>query len=367
MWFSRLAVALLLCVPAFGGYARRSTVTFAGSTSGTLTNFTDSSVTVAMNDLRTVANGGVIQNATCTNVTTNVPCDFILTDDGTCATLTGGYKWVIETYDPTLGTIRFHSLLTSLTTSSKIPFVCFGNLAVSTYQGGTAGTAYDSNTVRVHHFPNGTVLSGVDFGPSQVSCTLTNTPAAGTGQIDGGMAVTGTQYCTTTVTTPIATAFTLTAWVKITTTSGDKAFFGNNSAGGSGGLELRINGGTPTISILKSQQAALWTSAGSVTNGTFAYISVTSDALGNYILYRDGAVAESFPVALPFIVASPIWAGGNSFGEMFVGTIDYWRIDNTQRSAAWVATARANQLSPPAMSAPVTLGNCTRMLLGVGC
>lgn len=369
MFLSRFVLALLLCIPAFAGYARRSTVTFAGSTSGTLTNFTDSSVTIAMNDLKTVANGGVIQNATCTNVIANLPCDFALTDDPTCATLTGSYKWGIETYDGAVGTIRFHALLPSLTTSALVPYVCFGNISVNTYQGGTAGTDYDSNTVRVHHFPNGTTVTGADFGPAQVACTLTNTPTAGTGIIDGGMTTVAanSQYCTTTVATPVGTAFTITSWAKISTTSGDKAIFGNNSAGGTGGLELRVDATTQKISMLRSQALGLWTSTGAISNGVFASIAVTSDALGNYALYRDNATVETFNVALPFLFGRPIWAGGNSFGENFSGTLDYWRIDSVQRSAAWVATAYANQLSPPALSAPITLGTCTLALLGVGC
>ena len=84
-------IAGLAAAPLFGAYSHSSTVTFTGATGSTQTNIT---LLFSFNDakLKTAANGGQIRNL-CSRNGSGVPCDFVFTNDATCATLTGGYTW----------------------------------------------------------------------------------------------------------------------------------------------------------------------------------------------------------------------------------------------------------------------------------
>lgn len=127
-------ITLLLACPLFAGYGAKATVTFSAASGST----TDTNITLyfTANDtkLKTVANGGLIQNTVTRNAIT-VPADFILTNDTSCATQTGSYQWGFKTYSATAGTMTGRVKIPSLTISASIaPTVCIGNSAVSTYQ-----------------------------------------------------------------------------------------------------------------------------------------------------------------------------------------------------------------------------------------
>lgn len=346
-----LIAALGLFQSAWGAYQWCAPLTPTSSTSGTQTDFTQ---IFKGNDVKFQSYPtGAIRNTTTRNGIT-VPADFLVTTDSHGGPGTIAFKYGFEDSGLTSGTPILHVKFPSLTTTPPTVYGCIGDLSVTMYQGGAAGSEYDSSTTRVHPFltPGGT-LSNADYGPSQVNCTLTNTPTAQTGKIDGAMGVTAgsSQYCATTVTTAGYPPATWSGWIKITTTSGDKTFFGNTaiSTGLTGGLEIRVDASTNKISMLRSQNAFVFTTTGAVTTNTFAFIVVSCDALGNLTVYRDAAAKETFfsTQVLAFQTANAIWIGANSFGENFTGVLDGMRIDSLVRGDAWAATTYANQNNPP--------------------
>lgn len=381
MSFSRLAVFLAICSPLWAGYARRSTITFPAAASGTLTNITLASVTVAMNDLRTVANGGVIQHATCTHTIANVPCDLIVTDDAGCGAGSTAYMWGFETYDGVTGTVRLWILVPSLGASAVVPYVCFGNAAVSTYQGGAAGSEYDASTLLALPLPDGSSLSVADFSGHQT--VTNNNNSATTGVIDGaasnpaGAGATDDIYISAPSGLYNPTAVTYEAWINAaawTNPDGDARM----QIQGVSGLYVWVNKTTGTVQVARtttSSSRQSQTSSG-LSTGAWNQVVTTYDSAGDnmchiyvngteatYAFQTAGSGTNSTDTGKYTIGANP----ANEFAYNFPGSLDTVKAVTVARSADWIATEYANQLNPPAMSAPVSLGNCTLSLLGVGC
>lgn len=383
MWFSRIALALLFCAPAFGGYVRRSTITFAGATGSTQTNITLVSVTVAMSDLKDVAHGGVIQHATCTHTISGVPCDFIVTDDINCGAGSTTFKWGFETYDGTAGTARIWVIIPSLTTTGITPYVCFGNTAVSTYQGGSTGAEFDSSTSSVWHLPNGTTLGATtpDFSVNANSGAVTNATAT-TGKIDGAANLSPASAKINTASpsalpTGSAASFTIEGWQNSSVFNSLSVIygFGNPDSG------LDVKGGERYLiefnndyyfwgDLDGSHADADWdTGIPFDTDGAWHMWVFVANAT-TLSFYRDGVLRASTtrPTSWVSVTGAVIRSGfATTWNVTTASLVDEEKIVATERVANWIATEYANQNSPPSMSAPITLGTCTLSLLGVGC
>jgi hypothetical protein len=376
-----LTVALLVPVACLGGYSRRSTITFSGASSGTLTNFTVYSATIGMSDLK-LAPAGVIQHTTVRNGVT-LPTDLIVTDDIGCGVGSTPYKWDTKFYDGTAGTIVLLILIPgSYTTSPAVPYVCFGNSAVSAYQGGTVGSAYSANLMGFWPQPDGTTLNSNDFSVSACNGVPTNvTPV--TAKIDGGGSYTtaasrnmlGGTTCGSAGSGTAGTldffTFTYQGWINTATTSGDMY-----DAGASGLPQFRVNGGK--LSLDNTNVGNIGVSTGSISTGVFHHAAVTFDGSagpggsGTWTFYIDGAASGTGTATIPANWSPTLsrfinhtWRLGqvNTTPNM---TMDENGAYNIVQPANWIATEYANQNNPPAMSAPVSLGVCALAALGAG-
>ena len=181
----RNLIAFFLCaLTAYGGYLSEATVTFSASGSTTDTNIT---LAFYGSDakLRTTANGGQVYH-TVTRAGVTVPVDFVLTADSSCASVTGGYTWGIESYSPAAGTIIGWVKIPSITPGTTVtPSVCLGNAAVNAYQGGSPGAEFDASTLSVYHLPNGVTLNASDFSANANNGSAVAATAA-TGRLTAG-------------------------------------------------------------------------------------------------------------------------------------------------------------------------------------
>ena len=187
----RLIVILALlcaCLPAFGGYAYSAKITLPpASGSADLTNYT---AAVALSDATFKTTGGQIKNTVAVNGKT-VPADLVFTTDATCATVT--QNWEIESYDASTPLVVSWVLFSTYShTTGPVIYACYGNAAVTTFQGGAVGAAWAAGYQGVYHMANGT--NGVlnDSTSHGRNCSLPGgsaNPTATTALIGGGISL----------------------------------------------------------------------------------------------------------------------------------------------------------------------------------
>lgn len=357
----RILILSLIAVRCFAGYSYCVPLTLTAATGSTQTNFTEAfkgNNTI----FKAVGSGGAVQH-TSTRVGQTVPDDFVFTNDSTCTTVTGSYKWGFEDGGTADGTPVGWILISSLTTSGGTVYVAVGNASVSTYQGGAQGAEFDANTVAVYHLANGTTLNLQDSSAAAKDLTGTGTPTATTGQIDGAMSVNGTtQY--TAITTPVTTVInnlTMSAWLNLPADPGtlDYGIFynGSNAANNGYGFEnyfgqfAILYGGVFRQLSLGSFPTSTWTHvAFTITSGVSQFYD---NGAANGATWSNTPVT---PTAETGVAVNPTY-GFMNFAQ---GLMDEAKISNVSRSANWIATEYANQSSVPSFGSPVLIPNLIR-------
>lgn len=355
---ARIAIMILTSCALCEAYASKATITFAAATGSTQTNIT---LAFTGNDakLRTVANGGAIQNTVLrTGVT--VPVDFILTSDTTCATFTGGYAWVFDSYNPVTGELTGRALVTSLTAAATVvPTVCVGDAAVVTYQGGAVGAAFDGATTKaMWPLPDGTTISALDFSANGANGTVVAAAPATTGKIDGAISLNGsTQYVAGSMAATTPLPVTLRAWVKQTATftyGVALSVDANNNSGYRMGTHGPTNKPMFTLGGVADYPAF---SLATLTTGTWYYMAaVASGSSVTVYLAPSGGAMTSETIAIGAATGAMdkfhigIW-GLLTAVTAWPGPIDEAIVVGVARSANWIDTEFRNQDNPPAISA----------------
>ncbi|HEY4086801.1 MAG TPA: LamG-like jellyroll fold domain-containing protein [Bryobacteraceae bacterium] len=351
-----ILLTAVFALPSMAGYANCGAVTFPGAATSTQTNIT---LTFSFSDARfkslnTTTRNGIV-----------VPTDLIVTDDATCQTLTGSYTWDVEAYKSSAGTGIVLVKIPSYATSPRTLYVGFGNPAVTLYQGGAVGSAYDSNTLLVapYNVDSSGTLANVDFSSSGCNGVATGVTAAA-GQIDGAGSFTvlntsknlwGGTTCGSDGTGTFNgrldayPSFTYSAWINSSTTSGDIY------NGGANGLpQFRVNSGKLSLDRLNTSNVAVSTS--SITTGVWQHVAVTWDnSAGVYAFFINGADAghgtgtpQSAWSLANWSFASHTWQSGyrNTSPSM---SIDLQKVANVARPGSWIANEYANESSVPAV------------------
>lgn len=356
-----LLIFLLVASPSFAAWASKGTITFPAAVgSSTLTDWTGA-FTASNAKLKTVANGGTIQN-TVTRVGVTVPADFALTTDSTCATITG-YSWGIEQYSATAGTLIGWVKMTLTTSAAIVPTVCVGNAAVTTYQGGAKGAEYDSNTQGAYHLPNGSSLTALNFatGASWADGTAVNTPTAATGLLDGGMTTLNTSSQGQGIAVSLlngnnTSGLTVRAWMKTTTAQTMHIFSTWGSVGANEKFYLAVISNKLQVAA-NINSAITVNGTTTITDGAWHMVGLTwvVGGSGTLTAFTDGAAQNT-----AFTLASQLsFSGGEPYigrdkddsSFWFTGTVDECRVDYVGRSSDWMQNEYVNQSSPPAMSA----------------
>lgn len=229
-------------------------------------------------NMKTLANGGKIQHTTTFNGQT-VPADLgVFTDIGCSVPVTG---WDEEYYEGTTtgSLVLWFGPITLSHTVDGTYYLCFGNPALSTYQGGSIGAAWSGISLG-YHFANGTTLNANDFSGNTSAGTITGPPSATTGQIDGGAQfnIHSTDSVTSGLTTGVSTTVSVSFWTNITANTASMRWIDqyNSSAVGSG--VALLTGVAVEWDVPFSGGIAVWKTSTVPSTGAWHFMVVTYDA-----------------------------------------------------------------------------------------
>ncbi len=349
-------------------YGRITAITVPAPTGGPHTDFSFC-LKGTLADLKSVANGGFIQN-TVTRVGVTCPADFILSTAQSGSSISS-FGWAM--YVPTTGEYEIWVKITSYSASFTL-YALFGDASVTTYQGGSQGSEFDSAEKPVLHFPDGTTLSGRDFSANAYDFTPSTGASAASGKIDGGVAMSGVtndfqSAATTLNSTPMVMSFR--CWVNVSSLATRQTVFsttGSNTAG-NWSIEVGPTGFANSINIIIPGTFAVQTAVNTVTAGAWNHIAFTRNGTGNtYAVYVNGAAVTYTYVAGDFVDSANAKQIGRrgSGSQLLIGSLDELRYSTTVRSANWIKTEYDNQVSPTTIPASVANGISRLALLGVG-
>jgi hypothetical protein len=180
-----LLTLALLGLPAFAlpnGYSYCKVVTTQHTMVSGANDLTNYPLTLVLtdNDLRTVGNLGLVNNASGYDIGFYPDCS----GSGTAL------KWEMESYSPTTGAIVAHVLRPTLSHSVDDTVGMYYGGYFTSFQS-TAAAVWDANYKGVWHYPNGTTLSLTDSTSSGNNGT-NNGATAVAGQVGGAGSFNGT-------------------------------------------------------------------------------------------------------------------------------------------------------------------------------
>lgn len=330
------------CTALINGFAHCSKLSVDHTlVPSTQTNFTVL-VSLTITNLKATGSGGSVTDAQ--------GDDIVFTSDSACTTL---LSWdPLESWTTTTGAIVAWVKIASLSSSVNTDFyICYGKAATTTFQGGSAGSAWDTNVRTILHLPNGSSLSLADSTAN--AYTFTNSSAtATTGKIDGGLATTTNQFITSPTETTSGTSadFTWSIWSK-TSASGSFQMLVSAIIGGTDEHELRMDSSNHVqFHFNYPSNACDVTGAANLADGLWHYIVGvnTSSISGPCYLYVDGSSIGSGASNGVYTAFTSFEVGGRQGNTSypFIGTLDEFHYSNIARSADWITTEYNNQNNP---------------------
>jgi hypothetical protein len=265
--------------------------------------------------LKTVANGGSVTDAQ--------GDDIVVTSD-TCVTK---IPYEIERWDGATGEFTGWALVSLNTATDVTISVCYGNAAVTTFQGAVAGAVWDSNQKAVYHL---TDVNDATSNAQHLDNHITNTTfnagfGANGGKIGHGITIFSPDYLERTSFTMGAAALTLECWVYINVANG---FFVEQEPV-NGTWEL-FSGGSNDI-VLRGASSGDNVSATSPGTGSWHhYIATISGTTGT--IYIDGVQQATGTVTAFSANTNALNIGRYNPGGLLNGLMDEIRISNSSRA-----------------------------------
>lgn len=303
-----------------------------------------------LGDMRTVANGGYIQN-TVSLLGITVPADLIFTSDAAGLTL---LSWEIVVYSASIGTIEIWVNLPTLNhlTTDTIIYMWYGNAAVSTYQC-TSTSTWNTDYQVVYHGGDGTTLSLKD-STSHVRHLTNHSATAAAGPAIGGAfsCVSATpSYLDTGYTNPTG-VFTIEGWVNFTGSFGAnyRYWFSSFSSGTLNGIAAALQGTVSKRLTVQCDNGGVGTECSDLTTrsaNTWYHVMITYD-LGNIRIFVNGAILNTVSFGGQG-VGSKFQIGGDGDFAGSVGSVDWdgyideVRFSTVARVGDWIIAAYANQ------------------------
>jgi hypothetical protein len=298
--------------------------------------------------LATVANGGNVVNTATVNGLV-VPTDLIFTSDSALTTI---LSYEVAFYDATTGKIEAHILIATLShTADTLIYLGAGNAAVTTFQGGSVGSAWNSGFKFVAHLSDGTTLSGKDSTSNANNLSgQDGSPSAVAGKLDGGMATSSSDLRAPDAASLQPTNITVELWVN-SSSPGSYILSKLYAVGGIASYAMYTSFSSTSIYFYVSDGSSLTKSpnGGNVWDGNWHYVVGTWDGT-TATIYADatsgGGTAGARTAAY---TASNLYLGsfdGTSSSLYYNGSMDEVRISNVVRSADWITTTYNNQSSP---------------------
>jgi hypothetical protein len=243
--------------------------------------------------------------------------------------------------------------------ASVTAYICAGNAAVSTFQGGSLGAEFDTSTKLALHNPDGTTLNLADFSASSLTATNAGLTAT-SGKIGGAALGAASKYATYTNGSAlnVTGAFTVSAWVYQTSRPSEAEIFLRGSYGGTG-FYVGINGsGAP---VMVQGTAIIFSSSATVTPSTWTHLVFVWDG-ATASIYVNGSSISVSPAGATFTDPSSstntaIVGSYDGTQNYLIGRMDEIKVAASGRSANWIATEYANQNALPAAGSVTLLAS----------
>lgn len=308
-------------------------------------------VLVSISDatIKDVAHGGYVLN-TSTTTRNGVVCpnDLVLYSDAAHTTPLSFEFWQ---YDGTNGIALIWVKVPTVSHSVDTPiYIQCGDVLVVTYQGGTAGAAWNSNFMAVYPLYEST-NPYIDHSANANSSTSGTYPTQVTGKIYKGQLFDGTtQYMTIphSATLNAATNFTLNAWINHTANNtAYETIASKRGAGGSPNYEIGLDTAVHTL--------YLWGGAGyipsttALTLGTWQMITVlgSSTTGSTFLLNAAGSNTTIINLGATNSVALNIGdSSGSVAGQYFNGSLEFLTLSSVQWSTSNIVTTYNNTNAP---------------------
>lgn len=288
-------------------------------TSGITTGNRPLLVRLIENDLRTIANGGKVANIN--------GYDIIFSDASDFSTL---LSWEIERYIPTTGELLVWVKIPSVSGTVNVEYYMqYGDISITTFQGGATGAAFNSEFRSVLHLPDGVTLSAADSTINARNGTILG-PVSAMGIIDGGAEFTGSgdhlELPNSVCSSNRIMSFSM--WIKTTaSTISNIIVVSDNPVTTYFGLFMNADG---TVSAVMLKDGGLTTitvtSTQIINNGDWHYIVATYNgtSLSRIDLKVDGNVVNITDAETYTIPNENVWVGSSIIGGIadFVGVID---------------------------------------------
>lgn len=336
----RRLILFFAALPAFAAYPNGYTYCKVVTTSHTMvsgaSDLINYPLTVILTDnaLRSVANGGLVNNSSGYDIGFYADCS------GSGAAL----KWEMESYTPTTGAIIAHVLRPTLSHTADDTAGMYYGGSFSSFQS-TASAVWSANYKGVWHL-GGATVSGADSTSNGLNLTV-NGATATTGKIDGAANFPGSSqdmYSSTGVATAATTNFTMEAWVNPANVAQNGMILFNGTAG-SDGYGMMIGGGANVFYINISGISYVDTTGRFGASGTWYHVVVGRGTSG-WFAYMNGAPLVFSDATAPNVPATYVAVGSRGGGYYLAGAVDEARIANSVLPAGWIATEYANQSAP---------------------
>ncbi len=345
-----LAALFITAAAAFGadcpsgyGFFRSITVQSAQIT-GTLSNF-PMLVLNPSASLKTVGNGGNVENSSGYDIVFATAAGSLLPFEMV------GHGGAAATYSATTGNGEWWVNVSSIANGTAI-HLCYGNAAVSTYQGNDGNTWNSAYVAIIHHGTASTLAITDSTGINSPSNT--NSVTTGTGQIDGGATFVSASSQNINLGTNAAlnsSALTYMGWLKATSFASTPLLV--NKTGIVGFSLMAVNSSGKIVIFLLAENGAPGvcgagdvsyngTGSHTLSTGTFYHLAMTYDSSAGLVGYVDGASDNTAAPKGALCTNS----GSTLEGDSLDGIIDELQISNVARSAAWVAAQYNNQSAP---------------------
>jgi Peptidase family C25/Propeptide_C25/Concanavalin A-like lectin/glucanases superfamily/Domain of unknown function (DUF2341) len=309
-------------------------------------------------NLKTVANGGHVQNASGYDIIFRATDPAICTDAGNPSPCTLDHE--IETYDGGTGTlVAWVRIPTLRYNANSTIYMYYGNSAITTPTANPT-VVWDDNFIGVWHLkekPSDTAPQFKDSTAHHNDGTQTNMVDTDqqAGQIDGSIHFNGTNALIPTnvgASLKGLSQFTISAWVNADT-AGNDIYEECLGTGTNTRVKFLISGGKLTLQGRVGDGGNIVNWAQAATNastGTWYYAAGVFNTSTNCHMFVNGADATA--AAATGAIANtdpqnPPTMGSRTVGaEYWKGYIDELRISNTARSVCWLGTEYNNENSP---------------------
>jgi len=334
-------------VGTYGNYAFSDLVTLNTTSLGIASNLSNFPALLSIQDNNLIISGACADKVYYPN---GPNYDFAFYDP---VTATECY-YQVESYNQTTGTLLVWVKIPTLTyASNKSLTFCYGSTSPST----THNTAFYQNTwasdyKAVFHFNessySGSVTDATSGGHTGTTGGMTSANLV-TAKIGTGYSFSGAQSIASNAVT-ITGAFTISAWVNLSSASHDQKVLTNQGAAGgtTGGYKL----GVYTDNTAESESGTAVDRSSNPTPAAFAtgawhYIQgvYTGSTLSTYV---DGAQYKILNTTNNPSATTPLYIGVGEGGNQlyFYGTIDEVHVSNVAKTADWLKAEYVDQNNP---------------------